>query len=110
VWNRVIEIEWAVKNGTKFVPSPKKPRKAKKTKTKAGREKSAAASNVMSGDEDEESMPVYGIHQMLEGESSGSTNPLKRFKVEEDVAQAVSEIPQKKVKCEVNVDEGMWAP
>lgn len=61
----------------------------------------------MSGDEDEESMPMYGIHQMLESESSGSTNPLKRFKVEEDAAQAVSETPQKKVKCEVNVDEGM---
>ncbi|OJA15444.1 hypothetical protein AZE42_02216, partial [Rhizopogon vesiculosus] len=104
-WNRVIEIEWAVNNGTKFVPTPKKPRKAKKTK--AGSSKTVVVGKVTSGDEDEENMPMYGIHQMLEGESSGSANPLKRFKVEEDVAQAVSETPQKKAKCEVKVEEGM---
>ncbi|OAX36355.1 kinesin-domain-containing protein [Rhizopogon vinicolor AM-OR11-026] len=102
---RVIEIEWAVNNGTKFVPTPKKPRKAKKTK--AGSSKTVVVGKVASGDEDEENMPMYGIHQMLEGESSGSANPLKRFKVEEDVAQAVSETPQKKAKCEVKVEEGM---
>lgn len=98
---RVIEIEWAVKNGATFVPSPKKPRKAKKTK--AGK-RNAVGKKVMSGDEDEEDMPMDGIHQMLEGESSGSTNPLKRFKVEEDVVQAISETPQKRVKCEIKLE------
>lgn len=58
----------------------------------------------MSGDEDEEDIPMDGIHQMLEGESSGSTNPLKRFTVEEDVVQAMSETPQKRVKCEIKVE------
>lgn len=98
---RVIEIEWAVKNGATFVPSPKKPRKAKKTK--AGK-CNAMGKKVMNGDEDKEDMPMDGIHQMLEGESSGSANPLKRFKVEEDVVQAVSETPQKRVKCEIKVE------
>ncbi|KAG2143088.1 P-loop containing nucleoside triphosphate hydrolase protein [Suillus clintonianus] len=97
---RVIEIEWAVKNGTTFIPSPKKPRKAKKTK--AGKRK--AVGKVMSGDEDEEDLTMDGIHQMLGGESSGSANPLKRFKVEEDVTQAMSATPQKRVKCEVEGD------
>ncbi|KAG1855680.1 P-loop containing nucleoside triphosphate hydrolase protein [Suillus subalutaceus] len=98
---RVIEIEWAVKNGATFVPSPKKPRKARKTK--AGK-RNAVGKKGMSGDEDEEDMPMDGIHQMLEGESSGSANPLKRFKVEEDVVQAISETPQKRVKCEIKVE------
>ncbi|KAG2032070.1 P-loop containing nucleoside triphosphate hydrolase protein [Suillus americanus] len=98
---RVIEIEWAVKNGATFVPSPKKPRKAKKTK--AGK-RNVVGRKVMSGDEDEEDMPMDGIHQMLEGESSGSVNPLKRFKVEEDVVQAISETPQKRAKCEIKVE------
>ncbi|KAH6906663.1 kinesin-domain-containing protein [Coprinopsis sp. MPI-PUGE-AT-0042] len=38
---RIIEIEWAVKNNTAFVPSPKKPRKqkeSKKPKSKLGQE------------------------------------------------------------------------
>jgi kinesin family protein 22 len=100
-WNRVIEIEWAVKNGATFVPSPKKPRKAKKTR--AGK-RNAVGKKAMSGDEDEEDIPMDGIHQMLEGESSGSTNPLKRFTVEEDVVQAMSETPQKRVKCEIKVE------
>jgi len=103
--NRVIEIEWAVKNGTEFIPTPKKPRKAKRTK--AGKGKTAAVGKVMNGDEDEENIPINGIHQMLEGDSSGSINPLKRFQVMEDVAQVVSETPQKKVKCEVIVEEEM---
>ncbi|KAG2127654.1 P-loop containing nucleoside triphosphate hydrolase protein [Suillus bovinus] len=100
---RVIEIEWAVKNGTTFVPSPKKPRKAKKTK--AGK-RTAAGKKVMSGDEDEEDMLMNGIHQMLEGEPSASANPLKRFKVEEDIVQAMamSETPQKRVKCEMKAE------
>ncbi|KAG1805308.1 P-loop containing nucleoside triphosphate hydrolase protein [Suillus subaureus] len=98
---RVIEIEWAVKNGATFVPSPKKPRKARKTK--AGK-RNAVGKKVMSGEEDEEDIPMDGIHQMLEGESSGSANPLKRFKVEDDVVQAISETPQKRVKCEIKVE------
>ncbi|KAJ8594963.1 kinesin-domain-containing protein [Rhizopogon salebrosus TDB-379] len=98
---RVIEIEWAVKNGTKFDPTPKKPRKTKK---KAGKGMTTAVGKVMTGNEDEENLPMDGIHQMLESESSGSANPLKRFQVEEDVTQAMSETPQKRVKCEVEED------
>ena len=37
--NRIIEIEWAVKNDKEFVPTPKRPRKAKKKK--GGRVESA---------------------------------------------------------------------
>ena len=33
---RVLEIEWAVKNGKEFVPSPKKPRKPRGKKRKVG--------------------------------------------------------------------------
>lgn len=102
--NRLIEIEWAVKHGTDFIPTPKKPRRAKKTKAGKGK---GVVTKVMNGDEDEENMPMDGIHQMLESESSGSANPLKRFKSEEDVAQALLETPQKKVKCEVIVEEVM---
>jgi kinesin family protein 22 len=63
-----------------------------------------AVGKVMTGNEDEENLPMDGIHQMLESESSGSANPLKRFQVEEDVTQAMSETPQKRVKCEVEED------
>lgn len=42
--NRIIEIEWAVKNGKEFKPSPKKPRKTKtKKKGKEGKAKGAQA-------------------------------------------------------------------
>lgn len=41
---RIIEIEWAVKNGKEFKPSPKKPRKTKtKKKGKEGKAKGAQA-------------------------------------------------------------------
>jgi len=33
--NRIIEIEWAVKNDKEFVPTPKRPRKSKKKGKKA---------------------------------------------------------------------------
>jgi len=33
---RIIEIEWSVKNNTEFVPSPKKPKKAKSQKKAKG--------------------------------------------------------------------------
>ncbi|KAA1472399.1 kinesin-domain-containing protein [Dentipellis sp. KUC8613] len=36
---RIIEIEWAVKNGTEFQPSPKRPRKAKSKKSRSRKAK-----------------------------------------------------------------------
>ncbi|GLB45200.1 putative TRAFAC class myosin-kinesin ATPase superfamily, kinesin family protein [Lyophyllum shimeji] len=51
---RIIEIEWAVKNNKEFVPSPKPPRKAKKKKGKAA---SVVEDAAMDADDQSELKP-----------------------------------------------------
>ncbi|CAL1699806.1 unnamed protein product [Somion occarium] len=64
---RIIEIEWAVKNGKPFKPSPKKPRK-KKTKKTAAAEKSRAtgSESVLQDSRDENNAPpVFGSSLLI---------------------------------------------
>ena len=63
--HRVLEIEWAIKNGKEFVPSPKKPRKPR------GKKRKVAAINVGHGRSREEgSSMMAGQHSLSMGLSS----------------------------------------
>lgn len=70
---RIIEIEWAVKNGKPFKPSPKKPRK-KKTKKTAAAEKSRAtgSESVLQDSRDENNAPPVFGSSLLVGSTTAS--------------------------------------
>ncbi|KAG6819786.1 hypothetical protein H0H93_008701 [Arthromyces matolae] len=112
---RIIEIEWAVKNDKDFVPSPKKSRRTKKAKTK---------NTVVSGedadmeiDEDQDQKPVDNA--ALEGRfgleltNMGGGSPVKA-KRHLDVHDAIGETSPKKQRrnegalADENVADGDW--
>ncbi|KAG6902157.1 hypothetical protein C0995_003631 [Termitomyces sp. Mi166 len=80
---RIIEIEWAVKNNREFVPTPKPPRKAKKQKTKA-----APVEDVdMDVDEGKPKPPNGRLHEATFGLelTNTSTNSPSKTKRQLDV-------------------------
>jgi hypothetical protein len=63
---RIIEIEWAVKNNTAFVPSPKKPRKqreGKKPKSKLAQEFGVEVTNTAASSSNEHLVATKRAHE-----------------------------------------------
>ena len=109
---RVLEIEWAVKNGKEFVPSPRKPRKPRGKKRKVaainlnrGRGEGSFSSMDLSGqrsmglaslDEGEGDETVDGCEDMTE------VSLLGKIKEEEYEGNGVTlEMPAKRVRSDV---------
>ncbi|KAH7919038.1 kinesin-domain-containing protein [Leucogyrophana mollusca] len=116
---RIIEIEWAVKNGQEFVPSPKR---VKKPKAKAKKRQGHTKEEPMDGEDQSghlvESGSSHlvdsGSSHLVESSTSHSLNPLKRVKAEEDedlYGLGGAETPVKRYRGAGDVRvEGQWAP
>ncbi|TFY70314.1 hypothetical protein EVG20_g2693 [Dentipellis fragilis] len=129
---RIIEIEWAVKNGTEFQPSPKRPRKAKSKKSRSRKAKvdnsrgsenagsqGAASFNPADSDDDdtvENLLEVTNSPRKLgrSGNAHGSgddatTTPRKprnRKRAADSDDEWAPSAPTKKVKAAANIRSG----
>lgn len=105
---RVLEIEWAVKNGKEFVPSPRKPRKPRGKKRKVaatgrGREEGSSSMgsagrclmDLISFDEGEGEETLGGREDTME------VSLLGEIKEEYEGTSVTLETPAKRVKSEV---------
>lgn len=99
----MLEIEWAVKHGKEFVPSPRKPRKPRGKKRKVatinlnrGREEgpSMCSAGQASLDEGDETVYGYGAEESLLGK-------LKEEPEEYEENTVMLGTPAKRVKSEV---------
>jgi len=73
--NRIIELEWAVKNNKDFIPTPKPPRREKKEKKKRNVEDRLTENNTAGLDGEENDYGLSGIEmQMNEKTNSSSQN------------------------------------
>ncbi|KAI0630947.1 kinesin-domain-containing protein [Trametes polyzona] len=83
---RIIEIEWAVKNDRPFNPSPKKPRRAHSKRTKGGKGKQRHVSEEAEEDDENEGEGAEGgsgkenVDVDADGEGSGSGKRRRRIK------------------------------
>ncbi|KAK7027324.1 hypothetical protein VNI00_015287 [Paramarasmius palmivorus] len=114
---RIIEIEWAVKNDKPFQPSPKKPRKAKVKKSKKNAQETTKE-NPLSDDQmdvEEVAETLFGTFGMeitndSHGQEEVSVSPGKRRRESEDSGMAMA-TPIKKAKTAVyDSDEDRGAP
>lgn len=102
---RVLEIEWAIKNGKDFIPTPKKSRKVRGKKRKVAIERTHEDPSV---DYDSVSRTALDDQEGRDGsggaEASGS-GILDKVKEEEYEGQAVNlETPAKKSRCAIKVE------
>lgn len=102
---RVLEIEWAIKNGKDFIPTPKKSRKVRGKKRKVAIERTHEGPSV---DYDLVSRTALDDQEGRDGsggaEASGS-GILDKVKEEEYEGQAVNlETPAKKSRCAIKVE------
>lgn len=102
---RVLEIEWAIKNGKEFIPTPKKSRKVRGKKRKVAIERTHEGPSV---DYDSVSRTALDDQEGRDGsggaEASGS-GILDKVKEEEYEGQAVNlETPAKKSRCAIKVE------
>lgn len=102
---RVLEIEWAIKNGKEFIPTPKKSRKVRGKKRKVAIERTHEDPSV---DYDSVSRTALDDQEGRDGsggaEASGS-GILDKVKEEEYEGQAVNlETPAKKSRCAIKVE------
>lgn len=102
---RVLEIEWAIKNGKDFIPTPKKSRKVRGKKRKVAIERTHEGPSV---DYDSVSRTALDDQEGRDGsggaEASGS-GILDKVKEEEYEGQAVNlETPAKKSRCAIKVE------
>lgn len=102
---RVLEIEWAIKNGKEFIPTPKKSRKVRGKKRKVAIERTYEGPSV---DYDSVSRTALDDQEGRDGsggaEASGS-GILDKVKEEEYEGQAVNlETPAKKSRCAIKVE------
>lgn len=102
---RVLEIEWAIKNGKEFIPTPKKSRKVRGKKRKVAIERTHEGPTV---DYDLVSRTALDDQEGRDGsggaEASGS-GILDKVKEEEYEGQAVNlETPAKKSRCAIKVE------
>lgn len=102
---RVLEIEWAIKNGKEFIPTPKKSRKVRGKKRKVAIERTHEGPSV---DYDLVSRTALDDQEGRDGsggaEASGS-GILDKVKEEEYEGQAVNlETPAKKSRCAIKVE------
>ncbi|KAH7912354.1 P-loop containing nucleoside triphosphate hydrolase protein [Hygrophoropsis aurantiaca] len=114
---RIIEIEWAVRNEKEFVPSPKRIRKPKlKSKKRQGRGHGAKEEPVDGAMTESSSCPADS--QLTESSSNQSLNPLKRLKTEAEDESELDrlddgevQVPLKKYRGAIDVKvEDQWAP
>lgn len=102
---RVLEIEWAIKNGKEFIPTPKRSRKVRGKKRKVAIERTHEGPTV---DYDLVSRTALDDQEGRDGsggaEASGS-GILDKVKEEEYEGQAVNlETPAKKSRCAIKVE------
>lgn len=102
---RVLEIEWAIKNGKEFIPTPKRSRKVRGKKRKVAIERTHEGPSV---DYDSVSRTALDDQEGRDGsggaEASGS-GILDKVKEEEYEGQAVNlETPAKKSRCAIKVE------
>lgn len=102
---RVLEIEWAIKNGKEFIPTPKKSRKVRGKKRKVAIERTHEGPSV---DYDSVSRTALDDQEGRDGsggaEASGS-GILDNVKEEEYEGQAMNlETPAKKSRCAIKVE------
>lgn len=102
---RVLEIEWAVKNGKEFIPSPKKSRKVR------GKKRKIAIGRTHEGPSVDHNSVAQTTLDDEEGRSGGGaaetngTGRLGQVKEEEYEGQAMDlETPAKKSRCEIKVE------
>ncbi|KAI6127555.1 kinesin-domain-containing protein [Pisolithus thermaeus] len=102
---RVLEIEWAVKNGKEFIPTPKKSRKVRGKKRKVAIDRTREGPSV---DYDSVAQTTLDDQEGKVGSSGAEpsrTGILDRVKEEEYEGQAVNlETPAKKSRCEIKVE------
>lgn len=102
---RVLEIEWAVKNGKEFIPSPKKSRKVRGKKRKIAIDRTHEGPSV---DHDSVVQTTTDDGERRSGDGAGeanSTGVFGKVKEEEYEGQAMNlETPAKKSKCEIKVE------
>lgn len=102
---RVLEIEWAIKNGKEFIPTPKKSRKVRGKKRKVAIERTREGPSV-----DYDSVTRATLDDQEGRKGSGGAEPSKtgilaKVKEEEYEGQAVNlETPAKKSRCEIKVE------
>ncbi|KAF9458221.1 P-loop containing nucleoside triphosphate hydrolase protein [Collybia nuda] len=122
---RIIEIEWSVKNNREFVPSPKPPKKAKtKKKAKSSKDQVLADGAPMDVDQDNE-MKMAGPRRgaaMFGAELTNTDSPnggSGKRPLEEEEDDDLAETPQKrqkrggKTKVVVTIDDSDgddWMP
>lgn len=113
---RIIEIEWSVKNGKQYVPSPKPPKKAKNKKKKVKQPENVESEDHMVVDDQDgaKGKGKKGAEFGMELTNTESPNKSKRHLDSEiDSAQT----PLKRQKRAVNIadgvesdDEDEWVP
>ncbi|KAF9225788.1 kinesin-domain-containing protein [Gyrodon lividus] len=112
---RVLEIEWAIKNGKEFVPSPRKARKVR------GKKRKVAAIALGRACEEGSSMGSAGQSLMVQGSvddaeggdengsgeeaGSGSGLALGQIKEEYEGYAMLVETPAKRSRCEVKMEQ-----
>lgn len=118
---RIIEIEWAVKNGKSFQPSPKRPRKNKhRKKGKFAKDTGAQSSSDVLSKEvincpGEKAKETFGVELTNTDAFMDVGSPPKRLAAEMLEGETL-ETPQKHKKGKLSVDEGsdddweQWEP
>ena len=99
---RVLEIEWAVKNGKDFVPSPKKQRKVRGKKRKVAVERICEEATSMG----QSSIGQSSLDDGEDGERGFGHGEGATIKVKEEYEgqTTIHETPAKRTRCEVKME------
>ena len=99
---RVLEIEWAVKNGRDFVPSPKKQRKVRGKKRKVAVERICEEATSMG----QSSIGQSSLDDGEDGERGFGDGEGATIKVKEEYEgqTTIHETPAKRTRCEVKIE------
>lgn len=99
---RVLEIEWAIKNGEEFVPSPKKARKVRGKKRKVAVERIRQEATSMG----QNSIAQSSFDDGEDGENGDGKGAVV-VQVKEEVYEGQTttpETPAKRTRCEVKME------